>query len=1054
MIANTAQIKGALGMAEVVRLLGHEPNRHGRCACPVHGGKDANFGIKGDVGTCFSQCARSWDTVGLVMEVKNLTFPEALEWIASHAGVSVEYADNANREEIMKRSQEEKEANERLYQANEAVLREWKAGKEYAASERYELAGREWKGETIQKFHLCITTDANFLADLAERGILPAQELALLGLVKQSQRAGTNYDFLRARLIFPYLNHLGKIAGFSGRKLPSDTNTETPKYKNSSESPVFQKRRLLYGFWQARRAIIEQEMAIVVEGMADVVTAHDYEICNVVATGGTSLAKEQVQLLKRHTRNVLFFFDGDDAGQKAALAAVEESIAAEMRPKVCFFPEPLEVEGGIKRYDPDNFLRMHGKDAFLALMESSAVDGLIWRAMEEWDKSDIFRQHAAVKVAAGMIASIPDEMIRDFYVREFSKPEYFGKSHKGNLEEAIKEEINRRLAENNKPKLTNEQHADVVKYGLYVKNNQYWKTSGVDSEGSPITNFAIRPVMLVVGSAKSVRLVEITNVYGHKFTANIDSDAFVEMSALKKEVERRGNYLFLETATVQDFIKIKRKLYDEMRTCFPITTMGWHKLGFWAWANGISTVDGQFMSIDEHGVVNWGEHKFFLPAFAQVNEEILADDQDNSYEDQKNFQYIEDAPEMSFFKWSTMMRSVHGENGIIAMAFYMAAMYRDIIYSKFEFFPHLNLFGPPGTGKSFLGWSMSYLFGKARRPFNLHDGTDVGFFRRMAQCRNGLAWYDEYSNAIHPRRAQGLKNAYDGAGREKGVASTDNRTITTQVNSALIISGQDQPTQDIALFTRCISLNFRDTMRGEDAERRATELRTLEQAGIGSKLTSELLKYRKEVEENFDFFYDDARRELANLVKDREVLDRLVNNYAIPLAVTFLLSQKITLGFKLSDLVDALYKNLLMQSESISKEDDLAIFWDIFQYYHEKGDLKHNHDFIVQEATSITIKNPLGKNTDTQEQQFEEKKKVFFLRFTKMYRYYNEQMKKEGRNNVLGQEAVKYYLRGHPGYLGELRAKKFNGNTHPCYAFDMARISFDLPLSIFSDNDD
>lgn len=1032
--------------------MGYRLDRRHACPCPVHKGKDANFHVKNGVGTCFSQCGRkTWDAVGLVMEVQQLTYPEALEWMASKANMTVEYAGSADRSEYLQQAKQERDLREKIYDLNAKVLALWQARVgELKMAERYDLDGRDWSGETIAAFGLVITPTDNTLVQASYDGALNRIALEEAGLIRPAE-AGGHYDFFRERLIFPMYTEQGKLAGFSGRKMRS-AKPDAPKYKNSPEGAAFQKRRLLYGLWQNRRTIQQNDRAVLVEGMADVATCYDGGLRQMVASGGTAVTQEQLRLLKRYTRNVTIMLDADEAGMKAAMKAVEDAVLEGLSPSVCFFDDVREDhrQQGIQRYDPDNFVRAAGADALAALLDAKTRDGLVWRVMLEWHPTEIFKQVAAVKLAARLLSVMEDEMVRTHYVTELCKAEYMGKAAKAQLTEAITEEREQRLREQSKPKLTPQQVGDVVRYGLYVKNNQYWKTSSPEAEGYPITNFVINPVMLVVGSQASTRLVEIVNVFGQKFTSNINSDAFVEMSTLKKEVERRGNFLFLETATPSDFTKIKRKLYEDMKTCYPITTMGWHtKMLFWAWANGIYTTEGQWLPVDEHGVVTFKETKFFLQAFAQVNEEIMSDDQDNSFEDTKNFLYVPEIPAPSFERWTQHMTRVHGPNGMIAVAWYLAAVYRDIIYSKFEFFPHLNLFGPPGTGKSFLGWSISYLFGKARRPFNLHEGTEVGFFRRMAQARNSIAWYDEYNNDINPKRAQGLKNAYDGAGREKGVASSDNRTVTTQVNSALIISGQTQPTQDIALFTRTISLNFRETSRTPEAERAATELRTIEQTGCLSQITAMLQRYRGVVEADFDQCYDDIRRQLAQAckAKNRDVLDRLYNNYSIPMAVALALKQHLPCSFGIMELYDAMLNNLLLQADSISQEDDLAIWWQILEYYVEKKELVHNQDLIVQETTNVTVRDPMGKATDTMELKFGEKRKVLFLRFTKVYRFYSEQLKREGKSGALNQEAVKYYLRSSTAFLGEVRAKKFNGETKACYAFDMGKLAFDLAIS-------
>lgn len=1051
MISNTDEIKQSMNMEELLVCLGHQLNRQRRTTCPVHGGGDANFSAKDGYGTCFSHCGgKTWSVTDLVMDVKQMTFPEALEWIAGQAGLQVEY-QGGDRKELIEAAKQERDRKGQLYTTNEAVLKLYEAGKEINLKDRYTFDGRDWSGETVKAFRLVQTPNNN---TLTKQKLISNEYIRELGLIKHSEAKDIWYDFLRDRILFPIFTHQGRVAGFSGRKL-STAHADSAKYKNSQESLVYQKRNLLYGIWQNRRTI-QQEGAILFEGMADVVTAYDYDVRRSVATGGTAVTAGQLKLLKRYTKTVTIMMDGDDAGFKAARNAVEEAVAIGLRTQVCFFSEPTkeDQDNGIKRYDPDNFLRRYGKEAFEAVVEEKSTDGLIWRSMQEWDNKDIFKQHAAVSLAGRLISMLGEEMLRDYYQRELITSTYFGKVHKNALEDAIKSEVDKRMKDENKPNLSAQQQTDIQKYGAYIKNNQYWVSTSDEAEGYPISNFCILPVMLVVGSTKSERRVEIKNIYNAKFTANIESDSFVELAAFKKAIERRGNYLFLESFRPEHFVKLKRKLYDDMKVCYPITTLGRHaKKDFYAFCNGL-VAEGKFIEATDNGIVTFGDAKFFLPAYANDDDEMLSDDEDNSYEAEQHFVYVNEIEAPSFTEWSGLMSNIHGEKGMMGVAWYLAALFRDIIYGRNDCFPHLNGFGPPGCGKSFLAWSISYMFGKARRPYNLHDGTNVGFFRRMAQVRNGVAWYDEYSNDIDFKRAQGLKNAYDGAGREKGVASSDNRTVTTKVNSGLVITGQEMMVQDIAMYTRCITLSFPDVKRTQEQLDAGDQLMSLQKTGCLSQITAHLQQYRAEFETEFDEVYYDIRSQLKGMVAGKDVLDRLVNNYSVALAAAFLIDKKEKLGFAFGDLLEFSLKNLLWQSDSIGQEDDLAVWWDTLQYYIAEMKLRHNDDFVVQQLRTLKVRDQKGKERDTIEVNFEEDRKILFLTMTKAYPFYKEQTRKEGRKNSLNKEAIRYYLAGSPAFIGDVRAKKFRGSARRCMAFDMDRLRFDLELSSHVEYDD
>lgn len=1054
MIANAEAIKSAVGIEDVLTNLGYTLNSRQRCACPVHGGDDRNFSVKGGVGTCWSQCGgKTWDAIGLIQEVKGFTYPEALEYLASLGGLNIEYAGGANRKEIIERSKAESEQRESIVALNERALKAYCAGREIQMAATYSFDEREWSGEAVSAFRICETPDDNLLVKVAEAEQWNMALAEEAGLIRTSKEGGTLYDFFRNRILFPFLDHNGKLVGFTGRKRKGDTYEGSPKYKNSPETIAFRKERFLYGLWQNRRGIRE-EGALVVEGMADVVTLYQYGLRNVVGTGGTALTAGQLQLLKRYTHDLTLLFDGDKAGREATVRAVDLAIEQGFRVKVCLFDQP-PANFGDSKYDPDNFMRAYGAGSLEALLESSSEDGLIWRVMQNYSSSDIFQKEAAIQLAARMISMLDNDMLQDFYIRELTDRKRMGKDAGTHLKEGVKREQEKRLQEANRPKLSAAQQADIIKYGVYENNNQYFVSGTTDAEGFPISNFIISPIMLVVGSQRSARLVEIRNVHGHKFAAQIDTDNFIEMSQFKKEVERRGNYLFWEGARAEHYTKIKRKVYDSMTTCFPISTLGYHKEGFWAWSNGI-IADGNFQPIDEYGVVTYAENRYWLPAFSKINQDVLSDDDEGGYEDQKGFVYVDEHEAPTFQAWTRQMARVHGGNGMVAVAWFLAAIFRDVIYEKFQFFPHLNLFGPPQSGKSYLAWSIAYLFGKPSQPFHLVHGTDVAFFRTLAARRNAVAWFDEYSNQVHFKRVEALKAAYDGAGRPKGVPTADNRMTTTKVNSACIISGQQQPTQDVALFTRCISLNFRGNATDAEEDkaerrRRGEALKAIEATGCLSQLTSKLMKYRDIIERDFDLQFDSVRAELVQHLSASKVQleDRILKNYAIPITVTNILMKYEDFGFKLAELLDFALQNMMQQAESITNQDELAVWWNQFEFLIDDGQLRHDQDLLVQDVTAITVKDEKPGSTSTTTIDFGgETKKVLFLNFSRTYGLYAERVRKEGGAMVLNREAIKYYLKISPAFIGQVRAKKFGGQAKSAYAFELDKLPFDLPLSV------
>jgi DNA primase len=999
--------------------------------CPFHSEKTPSFHVNPDKGIfkCFG-CGEGGDAIHFLQQHQGMTFPEALEHIANVNGIGIEYA--TDRSQYLKESKTEKEQKERYYLLLKQVAT-FLANKTDYKGDTIDLDGREFKLETIQKFLISIAPKQNLILNSIESQHWSREDLLELGVIKTSKNDNL-YDFFINRIVFPVHNHQGKVVGFSARRRVGESE-EYPKYLNSSQSVVYNKSKLLYGLHQSKRAIAKLEYAIMVEGNSDVVSLHDHGIENVVAPCGTAFTVDQAKILKRYTQKVVICFDADEAGYEATLKAVDVAIEAGLQPYVA------RLDDGSN--DPDEFVRKQTNKGFDIFIEEKKVDGLLWRLMEEYDPEDLHQKEYVIDLAGRLLASIKSDMLREHYVKELTKKNRMGGIKKF-LDTAIEKHIDQNLK--GESKLSPEQTQSIIRYGIYEKNHQYFVSGNHEEEGFAISNFSIKPIMLIRGTEKSRRLVEIINMHKISFVADIDTDNFVELTAFKKQIESQGNFLFWEYAKPEHFIKIKRKIYDHCKTCFPVATMGYHKQGFYTWANGITKPDGTFHRVDEYGLINYKDNRYYLPAYSKVNVNILSDDQANDYKEQKRFTYYE-GNVLTFKNWNEQFVEVHGENGMIGIAWYLAAIFRDIIQDKFQGFPILNLFGPPQTGKSYMARSLVAMTGKNHNPIHCVQSTEVAFFRAIAKVRNGIAWYDEYSNKIKHSRVEAFKNFWDGTGREKGKATTDNRTTKTAVNSACLLTGQEQPVQDNALFTRCITLNFHEKQRSEEKKKVGDQLKAVEATGALTQITGMLHQYRQFVIDHFDHHYDEVRAFIKQaLGSDFDTTDRILNNHIIPCTMVSLFLQKMEFGFKLANLLDFTIKKIIEHTNATNEEDEISTWWNIFEFMIREQELREGEDFIIQSTTQITRKvGASGKQTEKVD--FEDPEKILFVRIKAPYRFYKLRVKQEG-GAPLNQGAIKHYLVHSPAFVGDIRAKKFNGQSYTCLAFLMKYLPFDLPETI------
>lgn len=707
----------------------------------------------------------------------------------------------------------------------------------------------------------------------------------------------------------------------------------------------------------------------------------------------------------------------------------------------------VQMEADLSKFntskDPDDFVRQHGKEAFLSFIEDNSRDGIVWRVMSEiTDKDNIYQRDTAIVVAASLLNLIESESLRESYIRDFCKASNLG-SVKKILSDAIDTQ---RKFKGRKSDLTAKQKDDIVNYGFYERENRYYICSDISGLGWPVSNFVIKPIIFIEGQKESIRLVEITNDKNIARILDINSRNFVDLGPFRQTVEARGNYRF--EGKPEYFGKIKAKVYDQMRTAFPIYTLGQHREGFFTFANGL-IIEGKFMPVDEFGLVSFGETRYYLPAFSKIRDHIKSDDVDNDYQDEQYYVYnAEGAPEVTFQQWTKLMREVHGDNAIPGILYACACIIREKVFERLDqMFPHLNFFGQPGSGKNQLAASLIALFGKYRQPVHIVNATDAAFFRRAAQGRNMLAWYDEYSNNVEHKRIEALKQFADGTGRSRASVDNPNRTISTPVNSGIIMSGQQQPTQDVALFTRCISLSFATTEFTPAQKEKHARLKKIEQTGRLTQFVADLHRIRPALLDQFALQFEEAYTRFQGLVAGQGIMDRIVRSYVALLTTYDLLQDKVAFGFTKEDVEKVLMASIITQKEAVFQENEVSIFWRIIEFFIANGEIEHGADLLVEEtSTEVFDLDWSGKNKESKD--FKPSKRLLYLSFTRTHPLYLERHQRQRNVKGLDLEALKHYLKASGAYEGFKRAKKFNGASKACFIFDVEKLPFEFEDSI------
>lgn len=323
--------------------------------CPFHGEKTASFSVSQDrqLYYCFG-CHAGGNVIHFVMEINRMTFPEAVEFLAQRAGMELPVpGDDA-------KLRRERARKERIYAACRAAARYYygQLRSDAGKAARAYLADRGLSAQDVKRFGLGFAPQGwqNLLDELSKQGFTQ-EELIAAGLAQQGKRGqGSAYDTFRGRVMFPIIGTNNRVLGFGARAM----GDEQPKYLNSADTLVFNKRNHLYALHRLNGKRVKD--IVIVEGYMDVISLHKAGANNAVATLGTALTQAQARLMKRYVSQVYLCYDGDTAGQNATLRSMDVLKEQDLDIRVIRIPGAL---------DPDDYVRAHGKDAFEALKDEA-----------------------------------------------------------------------------------------------------------------------------------------------------------------------------------------------------------------------------------------------------------------------------------------------------------------------------------------------------------------------------------------------------------------------------------------------------------------------------------------------------------------------------------------------------------------------------------------------------------------------------------------------------------------------------------------------------------
>jgi len=862
-------------------------HKHEAC-CPFHNENTPSFHVNPgkQIFKCFG-CGAAGDGIGFVMQLQKLSFIDAVKEIAGANSIALEYQQMSP--EAAAKAEEQQRQREAVRIALTFALGY------FAGTSLPDRWGetRKLKQPVRDAFQLGYA--ANQRDGFYQHALLQgysADVLVQAGLVRKVEadgQAAKYYDAFQDRVMFPIRDVRGRVIAFTGRLVTEpapDAAYKPGKYVNSPDT-VWVKGDHLYGLDLAAEPIRKQKFAYLLEGNVDVMQFHQWEMANAVAPCGTALTDHQIKLLKRYTDHVVIVPDNDPAGIKALHKNAQLLIAAGFR------VEAMLPEEGL---DPDDMLKRKVKSQEdLEAWQRKRRDYIRGALLEECEKDASLGGHdkaAAIGRMGEVLELIENDTLRQVYYGDVC--EAWGDFKRGyKLVKRGQDGLDKKALES-----LGDSRADYFDFGFFEEEGCFYcyaKKAKVR-----ICNFTFDIQYFVLSQNEPKYVCHFTNMFGTSRTMAVTTDDFTSVATFKKCVARLGNFIFEGNDEQLNLLKIK--LFHGVAEAVQPRTMFYNPTGdFTTFANGLLYQD-KFFQADRYGIVKLerpvatmddlaelrgeshveiGEYvhvlqspeklakklgsqetleqlveqgkvvhqaHYFLPFASTLK---LTDDDDDNYETERRFKLNFKAEGLSFEDWSTLLAKAYGANSMVMISFYLATIFRDILYkANGNYFPLLHMYGLRGSGKSKAAEALISCFGQfsEETAIRLAGGaTATGIQRYMSTARNSLMMLDEYKNYLPMPTIELLKGIANGTGKLMGRATGGNETKSLRPLSSAVVCGQDLPTRDPALLSRSVVLEFSEEMKRQNDRDSYEKLRTLQETGATVHVTKELLKYRPQM---------------------------------------------------------------------------------------------------------------------------------------------------------------------------------------------------------------
>jgi len=973
--------------------------------CPFHSERTPSFHIdlRRNIYKCFS-CGAGGGPVRFLMENRNMSFPDAIRHIAGLYSITVEETPRTLTDEQRKAAIQRENALITL-EAVQQFFEESLVAKTPAARKASAYAAGRWTLDYCRANGIGYAPYPKEFFEFVKQKGINFEALLDIGMVRKKEDG--HYSFMFAnRVTIPIRDRFGRVIAYTARSIEDKTDC---KYLNSTTSCVYRKGNTVFGIEIARKAAAKADFLFVVEGAPDVLRLQSLGIDNAVAALGTEWTAAQFDAIKGLTDTLCFIPDSEvpkdgeiyAPGAMAVMKNGREAVNRGFRVVVREIP----LDNGQAKNDPDSFI---SSASILSSLEEQ--DFVLWYAEKAFlAPTTHLGRTEVIKEVCAMLAAIEDATLASMYLEQLIK-KY---KERTAWKMAYNSAQMRKRAESGKEDETESERDLFSRYGFFIANNCYC-TYGKQSEVIRLSNFILVPMYDIPDEGSMTRLYKIVNDLGHESIIPLEPDDLVNLALFRKKINIAGRYVWL--GKIDDLMRVEEYIFRKSESAKRIRTLGWQPEGFFAYGDGIFT--DRFIRVDEIGMVNLKDHGiFYLPAFS-----VMYRDNRLKFAFEKSFTYTHRA-DVSMADYLKLFVEVFGDNGKVAIAFILATLFRDFIFEMFEFFPILNIFGKPQSGKSQLGKAMKGFFTNSYKPINYEGETYPAINKALEQTANCLVHFDEYKNSIEWRKVELLKSMWDGVGRGK---MKDGDVERVNVNCGVILSGQEMPTIDPALFTRILHLTVNKTSYTLEERRRFADLMELNRRGV-CHLTMEVIAHRDRFVQDFPHFCELTRTEVVNCIarSGKTISDRMYMNWVVVLASFWTLERILPMPFSYENLLDICVEMLLDQHSITERSDEVASFWNFVHVLYQEGRLHQEGDYRINFRQSR-----LKLHGVSEAREFSEPKNILIIRDRRIIQHYQTDKARSTKQLILSEDDMRKYLERSAPCLGIVKRKFYKMNQY------------------------